>query len=294
MRGEMDGQLGRTGLRLATRLALLLAATLGLAGCGGSANIFKSSPLDVFSSSSKATTDQPAGAASASASAPDVECPDVSVRTGAATLMIGSKPGEGEPSALDLRYQGSIVRTARECHVSAGVMTIKVGVEGRIVTGPAGGPGQVDVPLRLAVVREGINPQTVASKLAHIPVTVTADVDRVTFTHIDPDVSFPLPARLADIDSYVVYVGFDPGPAQPEKKPVPVKKKAKPIAKKKPAPAPVAKLKPKSAPASAAPPQADNAWPAPTSAAPPQPDSAWPAAPPPANDNVWPAAPPPK
>jgi hypothetical protein len=287
MRGEMDGHFGRTGLRLAA----LLAATLGLAGCGGSSNIFKSSPLDLFSSSSKATTDAPAaGVANASASAPDVECPDVSVRTGAATLMIGSKPGEGEPSALDLRYQGSIVRTARECHVSGGVMTVKVGVEGRVVTGPAGGPGQVDVPLRLAVVREGVNPQTVTSKLAHIPVTVTADVDRVTFTHIDPDVSFPLPSRLSDIDSYVIYVGFDPGPAQPEKKPVPVKKKAKPVAKKKPAAAPVARMKPKAAPKGAAPPQADNAWPAPK----PQTDTAWPAAPPPANNNVWPSAPPPK
>ena len=37
----------------------------------------------------------------------DTDCPSVQVRTGAATLMIGSKPGEGEPSALDLRYQGS-------------------------------------------------------------------------------------------------------------------------------------------------------------------------------------------
>ena len=42
------------------------------------------------------------------------------MRTGAATLMIGSKPGEGEPSPLDVRYQGSIVRTARECHLNAG------------------------------------------------------------------------------------------------------------------------------------------------------------------------------
>ena len=76
------------------------------------------------------------------------------MRTGAATLMIGSKPGEGEPSAIDLRYQGSFVRTARECHVNAGVMTMKVGVEGRVIIGPAGGPGDVDVPLRFAVVQK--------------------------------------------------------------------------------------------------------------------------------------------
>ncbi len=78
------------------------------------------------------------------------------MRTGAATLMIGSKPGEGEPNALDVRYQGSIIRTARECHINAGMMTMKVGIEGRIITGPAGGPGTVDVPLRVAVVQEGV------------------------------------------------------------------------------------------------------------------------------------------
>ncbi len=137
--------------------------------------------------------------------------PSVSVRTGAATLMIGSKPGEGEPSALDLRYQATIVRTARECRVSAGIMTMKVGIEGRVITGPAGGPGTVDVPLRIAVVQEGVNPKTITSKFARVQVTVASAVDRVPFTHIDPELSFPMPQPSADIDSYVVYVGFDPG-----------------------------------------------------------------------------------
>ncbi|MGA7330967.1 MAG: hypothetical protein WBX77_04505, partial [Pseudolabrys sp.] len=41
----------------------------------------------------------------------------ITVRTGAATLMIGTKPSEGEPSAMDLRYQATIIRTARECQV---------------------------------------------------------------------------------------------------------------------------------------------------------------------------------
>src|SRR5262249_56143528 len=85
----------------------------------------------------------------------DIECPDVNVRTGAATLMISSKPGEGEASALDLRYQATIIRTARECRVNSGIMTMKVGIEGRVITGPAGGAGTVSVPIRLAVVQEG-------------------------------------------------------------------------------------------------------------------------------------------
>lgn len=209
--------------------ATVLGCTLLLAGCG-STNLFSTSALDLFSTSSKATTGD---AAAGEEAATDVECPTVDVRTGAATLMIGSKPGAGEPSALDLRYQGTIVRTARECRVSAGVMTMKVGIEGRVITGPAGGPGTVDIPLRIAVVQEGINPKTIASKFARIEVGITSAVDRVPFTHVDPDVSFPMPPRTADIDSYVVYVGFDPVGAPEKKKPAP-KSKPKPKSAAKP------------------------------------------------------------
>ena len=156
------------------------------------------------------------------------------MRSGAATLLIGSKPGEGEPSALDLRYQGTIVRTARECHVSAGIMTMKIGIEGRVITGPAGGPGTVDLPLRIAVVQEGVNPKTVVSKFARVQVAVTNAVDRVPFIHIDPEISFPLPQPLAAIDAYVVYVGFDPLGAQQEKKKPAGKPKPKARSRAKP------------------------------------------------------------
>ena len=207
----------------------LMALALALGGCGSTSSLLKSSPLDLFSSSSKATNDTPPAAGAITAD--DIDCPEVQVRTGAATLMIGSKPGEGEPSALDVRYQGSIIRTARECHINAGMMTMKVGIEGRIITGPAGGPGTVDVPLRIAVVQEGVAPKAVASKFGRETVVVNNAVDRVTFTHIDPDITFPLPQPLGLIDYYVVYVGFDPLGDKPVKKP-PVKRK--PIAKKKP------------------------------------------------------------
>ena len=223
MRGERNGRTLRAGAGVAALLSLALGS------CGTGSNPFSASSLDLFSTSSKATTGE---AANAQAAAPtDVACPSVDVRTGASTLMIGSKPGEGEPSALDLRYQGTILRTARECKVNAGILTMKVGIEGRVITGPAGGPGSIELPLRIAVVREGVTPKTVVSKLARVPVEIAGAVDRVTFTHIDPEISFPLPQPLADIDSYVVYVGFDPSSAPPEKK----KPAAKPVAKRTPA-----------------------------------------------------------
>ena len=210
----------------------LMTLALALSGCGTASDLLKSSPLDYFSSSSKATNDAPAAGGTGNVATGDIECPDVQVRTGAATLMIGSKPGEGVPAALDLRYQGSIIRTARECHVNAGIMTMKVGIEGRVITGPAGGPGTVDVPLRVVVVQEGVDPKTVASRFGRETVTVNNAIDRVTFTHIESDIAFPLPQPLGLIDRYVVYIGFDPLGDKPAKKP-PVKRK--PVAKKKPA-----------------------------------------------------------
>ena len=197
-----------------------------LGGCG-STDIFKTSALDLFSTSSKATKNTP-DATGTNISDDDVNCPGVQVRTGAATLIIGSKSGEGEPTALDVRFQGSILRTARECHINAGIMTMKVGVEGRVITGPAGGPGSVDVPIRIAVVQEGVEPKTITSKFGRETVTINSAIDRVTFTHVDSDISFQLPQPLTLIDRYVVYVGFDPLGAQPEKKSSVKKKPAKP------------------------------------------------------------------
>lgn len=225
----MAGEQTAKAVRATIGVTALLGLSLVLVGCGSS-NLFNTSALDLFSTSSKATT---GGTETGTESATNVECPSVNVRTGAATLMIGSKSGEGEPSAVDLRYQATIIRTARECHVNAGSMTMKVGIEGRVITGPAGGPGTIDVPLRIAVVHEGVNPKPIVSRFARVQVTVASGVDRVTFTHIDPEISFPMPQPLADIDAYVVYVGFDPMGAQPEKK--------KPAGKPRPKPKSVAK-----------------------------------------------------
>ena len=151
-------------------------------------------------------------------------CPPVDVRQGAATLTVPP----GEPDAFNLRYQGTINEMARECSVTAGVMRIKVGVQGRILLGPVGGPGALEIPLRFAVVHEGPEPKTILSKFYKVPVTIPEGKPNVAFLHVDEDVSFPMPPDT-DIHMYVVYVGFDPigDKQQPAKKPPP-KTAAKP------------------------------------------------------------------
>ena len=222
MGGKRDGQ----GLRTGAVLAALLGAGLLLSGCGSTS--LNSMTGGLIGSSSAPTNVGPAagvGGSQAAVTDDDLPCPDTAVRTGASTLMIGSTAGQGEPAPLDVRYQGSVVRMARECHVFAGAMHIKVGVEGRIITGPAGGPGSINVPLRVAVVREGVHPVTIATEIVQVPVTVGEGVSHVTFTHVYPDVSFPLPRPLGWLDNYTVYVGFDPIGTKPQKK-RPVRRRA--------------------------------------------------------------------
>ena len=221
MFGEWDGKAART----AAGVGVLLAAGLLLSGCGGSSNLGS----NVFGPSYNLN---PAAAAGVSnvvndGGLSDATCPPVQIRTGASTLIIGSKPGAGEPAPLDVRYQGSVTATARECHINAGLFTIKVGVEGRVISGPAGGPGTIEVPLRIAVVREGVSPVTIVTKLAIIPVTVAPGADRAVFVHVEPELAFPVPQPVDVLDSYVVYVGFDPIAAKPQKKPSAKKPKAK-------------------------------------------------------------------
>jgi hypothetical protein len=204
-----------------SRAVLIAGAGFLLAACGGGSNYFSGSALDLFNTSSKATQANAAAPAAPEVDT-DVECPPVKVRNGAATLSIGMNPKEAEPSPLQVRYQGSIVRLARECHVAAGTMTMKVGIEGRIITGPAGGPGTVEVPLRVAVVQEGVSPKPIVSNFGKETVSIASENDRVNFVHIEDGISFPLPQPLALIDTYVVYVGFDPASLHPTpKKPEP-------------------------------------------------------------------------
>jgi len=164
---------------------------------------------------------------------PDVECPYLQIREGASTLTIGTG---GNNAAMALKYQGTFVRAARQCAVVAGQMVMKVGVEGRIILGPQGGPGQIAVPLRIAVVDETPSAsKTIVTKLILIPVTVQSADDNPTFAHVEDNLTFPLPSS-AELENYIVYIGFDPLAAEAHEKHGKTKPKIKRKLKPKPAP----------------------------------------------------------
>jgi hypothetical protein len=204
-----DGRRGRGGRRGA---ALIVAAAL-LAGCSSASSVvdnYETTPSPTWSarvtsffSGAKPGVTQPK---SATASAPEVECPGVDIRAGASTLNVATKADQA--TAGDLRYQLSFGQTARECRVQDGTVFIKVGVQGRAILGPYGAPGAVDVPLRYAIVREGPEPQMIATKFKRAGATIAPGQTHVQFVDIEDGLSFPLPSK-EELAAYVIYVGFD-------------------------------------------------------------------------------------
>ena len=171
------------------------------------------------------------GAGSAGSSAPsfttgaaassDIECPGVQYRQGAATWTVNGPAAEN--SALSVKYQGSFLQAARECIVAGGNLTIKVGVQGRIVVGPAGSPGTLNVPVRYALVREGLQPQTLWTKLFMVPVSIQSGQSNLPWIHVEEEMMIPRPSA-EDLERYVIYVGFDPDGATSSSKPKPAAK----------------------------------------------------------------------
>jgi len=148
----------------------------------------------------------PGGASPATASESDLTCPEVSVRMGASTYAVGmpGKPAAGN----DLRYQATIGQTARACSINAGMISVRIGIQGRVIAGPAGAPSSVDVPLRVAVVQEGVSPKTVFTKAYQTNVAMDPQ-GNVPFSLVAEDVVYPAPPAEVG-NAYVFYVGFDP------------------------------------------------------------------------------------
>jgi hypothetical protein len=223
-------------------MGALLALTL-LTGCSSYESLFGSkpsaastAPSTTSSTSSSSSFTQrfnnfllgaPATTAAAEGGGPspsEIDCPAVEIRQGASTFA-QSGPDTG---ALSLRYQANFVKTARECALRGGNVTMKLGVQGRVILGPAGAAGPASLPIRFAVVKEGLEPKTIWTKFYMVPVDLPAGQPNVLFTHVEENMTVPMPPS-SEFDQYVIYVGFDPegAPAEQKKKPTKPAPKAK-------------------------------------------------------------------
>ena len=136
----------------------------------------------------------------------DIDCPKLDVLAGTAALRVASGGANGNESAVGVNYQASMGQTARECRVDNNKITIKVGVEGRVLIGTNGKSGTYTVPVRVVVKREKA---VVYSKLTRLNITVPNGDTQAGFTHIEEGISLPL-TENNPADEYDILVGFDP------------------------------------------------------------------------------------
>jgi hypothetical protein len=210
---------GRAG-RLRAGLAIAAAAAV-LSGCGGGSNIF-SAPADSGSIPSISdrynqlfgSRSQAVGEAPPAADGTELDCPVVKIRAGASTYAV-APPGK-QPVAGELRYQATITRTARDCTRSSGQIVARIGIQGRVIAGPAGAPATVEIPLRVAVVQTGVHERVIATKVYRTTVSMTEDTS-VPFSVVGEDLAYSMPPG-ATSESYVFYIGFDPQAVTPEPK----------------------------------------------------------------------------
>lgn len=202
------------------RVAWVLAvAGAVLSGCGGGSTLgatSNSSPSigdrfsQLFGSKSQAVGE----AAPPPAAESDLTCPPVTIRAGASTYTVAA-PGK-EPVGNDVRYQEIITRTARDCTLNNGQITARIGIQGRVIAGPAGSPASIEVPLRVAVVQGGVQEKTIATKVYRTTVVMNEE-GSAPFSLVAEDMVYPAPTAAAG-DAYIFYIGFDPQALKPEPK----------------------------------------------------------------------------
>ena len=98
-----------------------------------------------------------------------------------------------------------IDKQSRNCVVSNGLITVKMGVVGRLMLGPAGGQNSVTLPVRFAVER-GDN-TALYSELYQLPVTITPPAQASDFVKVVDSVQIPYVSG----DDITIWVGFDSG-----------------------------------------------------------------------------------
>ncbi|GBU19785.1 MULTISPECIES: hypothetical protein [Methylobacterium] len=141
-------------------------------------------------------------------------CPTIDVPEGGAALQVaGGRMGD----AASIRTQITLGRLARECtRLQDGSITVKVGIEGRVLLGPGGRPGKFDVPFTVAIRQ---NEKTVVSRTRRVSATVPAGEAQGFFSVVEDGLIVP-PAMTRDYEISVSLGGSGaPKPARKRKAP---------------------------------------------------------------------------
>ncbi|MGN6102810.1 MAG: hypothetical protein ACTHOR_16845 [Devosia sp.] len=160
----------------------LLAAALG--GC--SMDLFGSGPDLSQQANTSASPAQVAQGQASALPAIATECPPIKARPGAEALF--NYGGARSGTSTSLHYQIELERETRNCVVSNGLITVKMGVVGRVLLGPMGKESSFSVPLRFTVERNGT---AVFSEKYVIPVSITPPAQSAEFVKVVDNVAIP-------------------------------------------------------------------------------------------------------
>lgn len=190
------------GVRARTlRFGAMALAALALTGCS-MGNMFGSagpSPASTMSTANP-TAQELSAAATAALPAIATECPPIKVRPGGEALFFYGKGKVGD--AHSLNYQAVLDKQSRNCVASNGLITVKMGVVGRVLLGPAGNQAKVDVPIRFAVERDGA---PLYSERYEIPTQIDPSTQSGEFVKVVENVAIPYTGG----ENITIWVGFD-------------------------------------------------------------------------------------
>jgi hypothetical protein len=191
-----------SGVRAWTlRIGAVAATALLLAGCSMGSMFGSAGPAPASSAQTANPTPQELSAA-ATAALPAIatECPPIKVRPGGEALFFYGKGKVGDPHALN--YQAVLDKQSRNCVASNGLITVKMGVVGRVLLGPSGSQAKVDVPIRFAVERDGV---AMYSEKYEIPTTINPSTNSGEFVKVVENVAIPYTGG----ENITIWVGFD-------------------------------------------------------------------------------------
>lgn len=170
---------------------VVLALPLALAGCGAAEGI--------GGNLMSVVTPKPKEMDPALYAATPV-CPTVDIREGTEFMPV-FKPGKfGDPASI--MFQASIQRVARDCDNVGDDIRVRVGVAGRVLSGPTGATGASNVPIRIAVT---VGDKVVYSKLHQASVDVQAPDYSALWSVVDDGIVL----SAADSKVASIYAGFD-------------------------------------------------------------------------------------
>ena len=190
----------RLGAVLKTVAATGLMA-LALAGCGVGSLMGTGTDSEAQLADTSPTAAQISEVQSSALPAIATQCPPIKVRLGGEAIFSYLPNRTGDARAL--KYQAVIDGQSRNCVVSNGLITVKMGVVGRLILGPSNTQNSATLPVRFVVERDDV---AVFSQLYELPTSVTPPDRSQEFVKVVENVAIPYLGG----ENIIIWVGFDP------------------------------------------------------------------------------------